>query len=60
MYKGLSVANPRFIRAAHRRGRAVHVWTIDEPETMRRLIEWGVDAIVTDYPDRLLAMREEA
>ena len=58
VHKGFTVVTPRLIRAAHRRGLAVHVWTIDEPETMRNLIEWGVDAIITDYPDRLLALRE--
>ena len=40
----------RFIRAAHRRDLAVHVWTIDEPDEMHRLLELGVDGIMTDRP----------
>ena len=31
----------------------VVVWTVNEPADMRRLIEWGVDGIISDYPDRL-------
>jgi glycerophosphoryl diester phosphodiesterase len=28
-------------------------WTINTAPEMQRLIEWGVDGIITDYPDRL-------
>jgi glycerophosphoryl diester phosphodiesterase len=28
-------------------------WTVNQPEVMQRLIDWGVDGIITDYPDRL-------
>jgi glycerophosphoryl diester phosphodiesterase len=35
------------------------VWTINEPEQMRRLISAGVDGIMTDYPDRLVAVLRE-
>jgi glycerophosphoryl diester phosphodiesterase len=43
----------RFVRAAHRAGLAVHVWTINDEPTMRRLLDLGADAIMTDRP-RLL------
>jgi glycerophosphoryl diester phosphodiesterase len=33
----------------------VDAWTINEQEDMRRIIDMGVDGIITDYPDRLLA-----
>ena len=49
----LRIVSPRFIRAAHSRGLLVHIWTVNEKADMRRLIDWGVDGIMTDFPDRL-------
>jgi glycerophosphoryl diester phosphodiesterase len=45
---GMPVVTRGFVRAVHRSGRRVQVWTVDEPEVMRRLAGWGVDAIVTN------------
>lgn len=45
------IVTPEFVEFAHRAGVAVQVWTVDEPEDIHRLIEWGVDAIITDRPD---------
>lgn len=50
----LQVVSKEFVEAAHRRNLKVHVWTINETADMQRLIEMGVDGIMTDYPDRLL------
>ncbi|MDO5735444.1 MAG: glycerophosphodiester phosphodiesterase [Propionibacteriaceae bacterium] len=47
------IVTPRTIRAIHAAGRKIHVWTIDDVDTMGRLIDWGVDGIVTDRPDLL-------
>jgi len=43
----------RTVRAYHRMGLQVHVWTIDRPGLMERLLDRGVDGIMTDRPDLL-------
>ncbi len=48
-----------FVAHAHRHGLEVHVWTINEPEEMQRLLDLGADGIVTDYPGRLAALLRE-
>ncbi len=50
----LSVITKEFVENAHRKKLKVHVWTINESADMQRLIDLGVDGIMTDYPDRLL------
>lgn len=56
-YSGdLHVLTGRFIRGAHRHNVDVHAWTIDEPEDMARLIDLGIDGIITNRPDLLLAL----
>lgn len=57
--QGVSVFFPRVdaavVRQAHLRKLSLYTWTVNEVEDMRRLRDFGVDAITTDYPDRLLA-----
>ncbi|MGZ0710921.1 glycerophosphodiester phosphodiesterase family protein (plasmid) [Coraliomargarita sp. W4R53] len=48
---GLRVLTPRLLDAAHRHGVEVHVWTVNEPADMERLVAMGVDGIVTDCAD---------
>jgi glycerophosphoryl diester phosphodiesterase len=53
----VTVVDERFVAVAHDHGVAVHVWTIDEAEEMERLVDLGVDGIMTDRPsvlDRVL------
>lgn len=49
--RGIRVVSPRFVATAHTAGLAVHVWTINDPEQMVKLVNMGVDGIVTDVPE---------
>lgn len=47
------------VNSAHERGIRVIPWTVDDPDTMRALMDLGVDGLITDYPDRLRAVMSE-
>ena len=59
-YSGnLHVTTGRFVRNAQESHNLdVHVWTVNEEDDMRQMLELGVDGIITDYPDRLLDILE--
>ena len=47
------------VRISHEEGLPVNVWTVNEKYEMLRMIEYGVDGIITDYPLRLKKLCEE-
>jgi glycerophosphoryl diester phosphodiesterase len=50
------VVEPQLVEAAHRAGLAVHVWTINDQDEMKVLLDMGVDGIITDVPSLLLPL----
>ncbi|MBI2243078.1 MAG: glycerophosphodiester phosphodiesterase [Nocardioides sp.] len=55
----VTIATAGLVRRAHAAGRHVHVWTIDDPDEMRVLLERGVDGLFTDRTDILKAVLTE-
>ena len=55
----VDVLHPGFVPRAHELDMYVHVWTINDEETMRDLIEMGVDGIMTDDPPLLTSIIDE-
>ena len=58
-WSGRRVLTPGLVTALHASGLPVHIWTVDETADMERLLDWGVDGILTDRPDRLAAVLVE-
>jgi glycerophosphoryl diester phosphodiesterase len=57
--RGVAVIDARLIDAAHQRGMQVHAWTIDDASEMSRLLDLGVDGIMTDRPTVLKQVLED-
>jgi glycerophosphoryl diester phosphodiesterase len=55
-FEDVTIVDEEFVRAAHGAGIAVHVWTINDPGEMARLLDVGVDGIITDRPRPLVEL----
>lgn len=51
-----TIISPRFIAHARRSGIPVKVWTVDDADDVRRLVRWGVSAVITDRPDNAVSV----
>lgn len=54
------ILSAEVVRAAHEAGLRVNVWTANRPATIRQLIAWEVDAVFSDYPERVVIARRLA
>ena len=52
----LRLITPEFIKFAHYCGIAVHIWTINSKDDMKRLLQWNVDGLFTDKPNVLIPL----
>ncbi len=53
------LASPEVVWALHSRGMSAWVWTVNDPQMMRHLIDMEIDGITTDRPDVLVGLRAE-
>jgi len=59
LHPSLADVNSRLVEREHRRGRRVHVWTVNEEKDLRRMKELGVDGVFTDDPITALRVLRE-
>ncbi|MBQ2371820.1 MAG: hypothetical protein II289_01490, partial [Bacteroidales bacterium] len=51
-----TVVDEALVQKCREKGMKIVPWTVDQPEDLQRMIDLGVDAIITNYPDRLLKL----
>jgi len=52
------VVTPAYVAQAHRSGQWLQCWVVDDPVEASTLLDWGVDGLVTDRPDLMVALRD--
>ena len=55
----MRVVSRAFVRQVHKQGHVLQVWVVNERDDIRRLLDWGVDGIISDRPDIAVAARDE-
>ena len=53
LHPNRAYVTPELVRDAHAAGMKVNAWTVNEPEEIARFAEWGVDGIMSDFPERV-------
>jgi glycerophosphoryl diester phosphodiesterase len=53
-HEDIEIVTPAFVESAHRFGMEVHVWTINDEAEMERLLDLGIDGLMSDFPGRAL------
>ena len=59
LHPSFRMVDAAYVEKAHRQGYRVNVWTVNEVDDMRRMLDAGVDAIITNYPDVLSDLLSE-
>jgi glycerophosphoryl diester phosphodiesterase len=54
----IRIISPRFIRHVHNAGCRIQAWTIDDESDMKRLLEWGIDGLISNRPDLAVRTRD--
>ena len=55
----MRVVSPNFVQHLHREGHAIQVWVVNARADMHRLLDWGVDGIISDIPDLAVTVRDQ-
>lgn len=55
----MRVVSRAFVRQVHKQGHVLQVWVVNDRDDVRRLLDWGVDGIISDRPDIAVATRDE-
>lgn len=53
---GIPLMTEAFIKAAHKKNLKVETWTLDDPQLMKRYMQWGIDGVDTDRPDLMMEL----
>jgi len=53
LHPNRAYVTPEIVKAAHSAGVKLNVWTVNEPREIALFAEWGVDGIMSDYPERV-------
>jgi glycerophosphoryl diester phosphodiesterase len=55
----MRVVSRNFLQHVHREDHSVQVWVVNDPADIARLLDWGVDGIISDVPDAAVAARDQ-